>query len=401
MKYLPDLERVKVKVTGSYNHDPPCLFTMKVIDYITKTRESGRPVLGCFPLYPPMELFHSMGIKPVVLWGLRDDLDILDESDRHLQNYTCSVARRLAEFLLSDYTELLDGIFMYNAGDTLRNLPEIIEQGLATRGRDCPPFMKLHVPAVSPNHNPASVDYLKQKIRNLIDECTRIFGTEFSEKRFWESVEIYRKWRSLLLEGDRAVAAGWASFADFQEAAMAGYFLPVDEHIRMMEEFIQGADAPGREDAGVPVILSGILPPPREVTLAMERAGLRIVGNDIASLYRSYARTPEASGDPRAWYADFYLNHFPCTTILHHVDRRLGAVEDLVRERVARGIIFIGEKFCEYEYFEFPLAENYFRGKGVQTLVLEFSADDREGAARYETRIETFAEMIKQGIFPV
>ncbi len=367
---------------------------MNVRDLLSRTGKNNRPSLGCFPLYPPLELFHSMGITPVILWGLRETVEGLDESDRHLPNYTCSVARYLVEFLLSNGSELLDGIFMYNAGDTLRNLPEIIEHGLRERGRKAPPFLKLHVPAVSTEQSPFGAEYLGARIRKLTEECSDLFDTEFSESRFRESVNTYRRWRSLLLEGDRAVAAGKVSFADFQQAAMAGHFIPVEEHIHMMEDFIARAEGCVPGGSAKPVILSGILPPPRQATLAMEKAGLRIAGNDIASLYRSYARTPETTGDATAYYTDFYQNHFPCTTILHQVDKRLDAVADLARARGAEGIVFIGEKFCEYEHFEFPLAEKRCKELGLQTIFLEFTTDDRDDAAQLETRIETFVEML-------
>jgi hypothetical protein len=66
-------------------------------EILARGGHGDRPVIGCFPLYPPLELFHSMGLAPVVLWGLRDAIPSLSLADRHLQSYVCSVARRLTE----------------------------------------------------------------------------------------------------------------------------------------------------------------------------------------------------------------------------------------------------------------------------------------------------------------
>lgn len=74
-----------------------------------------KPRLGCFPLYPPVELCHVMEILPVVLWGLGGEVSGLGESDKHLQSYSCSVARRLVQYTLSGGLSMLDGLFMYNA----------------------------------------------------------------------------------------------------------------------------------------------------------------------------------------------------------------------------------------------------------------------------------------------
>jgi benzoyl-CoA reductase/2-hydroxyglutaryl-CoA dehydratase subunit BcrC/BadD/HgdB len=91
---------------------------------------------------------------------------------------------------------------------------------------------------------------------------------------------------------------------------------------------------------------------------------------------------------------DFYYNHHPCTTLLGSADRRIESLESLVRERGARGIIFLGEKFCEYEYFEFPFLVKHFKEKGIHSLLLEFSMDDDESLGQVRTRIEAFSEMI-------
>ena len=57
---------------------------MERVDIIKKLRaikQKGKHVIGCFPLYPPLELFHAMGFVPVVLWGLKGIVRPTTESD--------------------------------------------------------------------------------------------------------------------------------------------------------------------------------------------------------------------------------------------------------------------------------------------------------------------------------
>lgn len=54
----------------------------------------------------------------------------------------------------------------------------------------------------------------------------------------------------------------------------------------------------------------------------------------------------------------------------------------------------MGEKFCEYEYFEFPYLQKHLRQKGLRTLLLEFAIDDDQNLGQVRTRIEAFSEMI-------
>jgi benzoyl-CoA reductase/2-hydroxyglutaryl-CoA dehydratase subunit BcrC/BadD/HgdB len=366
---------------------------------IHQLKSYNKPVLGCTPLYPPLELFHSMGFIPLVLWGLRGMISETVHGDRHLQNYACSVARHIAEFVLSDSGKIFNGLFMYNACDTLRNLPEILECGITESKSSIVPILKMHLPAVSPAQSPIGIDYIRNEIHTLIQELQKEFGLSFSAERFKESVALYRELRRLASEADRLVAAGFISFTDYQRWAARGCFLPVEDQITSIQSLMKGMCPQAREPVrahGKGVILSGILPPPSAVTEFCELAGIRIVGNDIALMHRSFAYTPEQEDAPGEYYSDFYRNHFPCTTLLSKSDDRLVALDALIHERRARGFIFIGEKYCEYEYFEMPYVEKHLNDRGIRTLQLEFSIEDIEPAA-VKTRLEAFAEMLMGG----
>jgi benzoyl-CoA reductase/2-hydroxyglutaryl-CoA dehydratase subunit BcrC/BadD/HgdB len=403
-----------------------------IINKINRIKDSGEKVIGCFPLYPPLELFHSMDIIPVVLWGIDDVLAGVSESDKHLQNYVCSVARHLTEFVLTDGGRLLDGLFMYNACDTLRNLPEILECGLGEKDIKVPLF-NIHIPAMYTGHADSSGappagaggsspkrdiprlaesiqppagaggflqrdKYLRDEITGLVSKLEQEYGVAYSEKRFRESADLYREMRSLSLELDALASSGMIGFGDFSRIIHEGYVVPVDVQVESLKSWIKNC---GSSPAGkkIPedehrVVVSGILPPPPSVCDTIEKSGFTVAGNDIASLYRSYCNHPEITGDAGGFYIDFYQNHFPCTTLLSTSDRRAEAIMNLIRERNARGFIFIGEKFCEYEYFELPFIDKMMRNEGINTLLLEFSIDDNENIEGFGTRIESFAEVM-------
>jgi len=367
-----------------------------IINKINRIKDSGKKVIGCFPLYPPLELFHSMDIVPIVLWGLDGALAGVRESDRHLQNYVCSVARHLTEFVLTDGGRLLDGLFMYNACDTLRNLPEILECGLGEKDIKVPLF-NIHIPAMYTGQADSN-KYLHDEITGLVSKIEQEYCVAYSEKRFRESADLYREMRSLSLELDALVSSGMIGFGDFSRIIHEGYIVPVDVEIESLKSWIKKC---GNSPAGkkIPadehrVVVSGILPPPPSVCGIIEKSGFTVAGNDIASLYRSYCYHPEITGDAGKFYIDFYQNHFPCTTLLSTSDRRAEAIMNLIRERNARGFIFIGEKFCEYEYFEIPFIDKMMRNEGINTLLLEFSIDDNENIEGFGTRIESFAEVM-------
>ncbi|MBS3758092.1 MAG: 2-hydroxyacyl-CoA dehydratase [Desulfobacterales bacterium] len=364
-----------------------------MIEKIKALKGQGKPVIGCFPLYPPLELFHSLGLNPVVLWRLKGEGGQTGESDRHLQNYTCSVARHMTEFLLSEESgAFLDGIFMYNACDTLRNMPEIIEGGLETAGRSVP-FFNIHIPMVPPAQTDGD-EYLKNEVNRLIEELEACFDRKFDSVAFQNSVAQFKRLRMLYLQAEAAVANGGIGFREFAGVFRKAAGMPVEQQQGILEPLLSqyAENSKNQDKAGI--ILSGILPPPDAMVEAMESSGLRIVGNDIAALHRSYADMPQPGAEPAAYYRDFYFNHYPCPTLLYSGDRRVQALLERCQQTGAKGVVFIGEKFCEYEYFEFPYLEKKLGGQGVQTLLLELAVDDEDHSAAHGARIEAFAEML-------
>ncbi len=364
---------------------------------LEQLKKDGRKILGCFPLYPPLELFYAMDLVPVVLWGLRGSVPDTAESDRLLQNYTCSVARHLTEFVLSEDSGLLDGLFMYNACDTLRNLPEIIEKGLEKNGRSLP-LIKVHIPMVLPAQTDASA-YFKNEIHHLVKELEERFDVSFSKDKFVEAVKKFKHVRNLMVRAENRVTQGRLSFLNFADAIHECWFSTVEEQIRILESLIEGLSGEVEfstdNNTRHGVILSGILPPPTSVINAIESSGLRVVGNDIASLGRSYACMPEISEDPGAYFLDFYYQHFPCPTLLYTGDRRTTSLFGLMEKTGASGVIFVGEKFCEYEYFEFPHLVQQLKDKGIQTLEIEIAIEDDAQTSAHDSRISAFAELLK------
>jgi benzoyl-CoA reductase/2-hydroxyglutaryl-CoA dehydratase subunit BcrC/BadD/HgdB len=285
---------------------------------------------------------------------------------------------------------------MYNACDTLRNLPEILECGLGEKDINVPLF-NIHIPAMYTGHADSN-KYLQDEITGLVNKLEQEYGVAYSEKRFRKSADLYKEMRSLSLELDALVSSGMIGFSDFSRIIHEGYVEPVEVQVESLKSWIKncGSFPAGEKNPKDKhrVVVSGILPPPPSVCDIIEKSGFTVAGNDIASLYRSYCNHPEITGDAGEFYIDFYQNHFPCTTLLSTSDRRAEAIMNLIRERNARGFIFIGEKFCEYEYFEIPFIDKMMRNEGIHTLLLEFSIDDNENIEGFGTRIESFAEVM-------
>lgn len=348
--------------------------------------------MGCFPLYPPVELAHSFGLVPLVLWDLKEAVPSLHESDRHLQAFACSVARRLAGFILSEDGALLDGVLMYNACDTLRNMPEILQSGLSDKGRRLP-LLRMHLPMLPADRADAQ-DYLAARVGDLVRGLEEAFGVKFSADAFCESARLYNEARALARRLELLAAEGRLSYREFSRIIRAGHFSAVGDHARALSDAVKRAEAAPAVPGARRIIITGILPPPDGLIDAIEGAGMRVAGNDVASQSRSYGHETAVTGDPAAFYCGAYRSRRACTTLLYTADRRIEELCALAEERDARGVLFVGEKFCEYEYLELPYVRKILDQKKIAHMEIEIAAGDQDSAASLRTRVEAFAELL-------
>lgn len=365
----------------------------ELLSRLSALKSGGKRAVGCFPLYPPLELLHSFGLAPITLWGMGPKAGGLREGDRHLQNFTCGVARCLVDFVLGDASELLDAILMYNACDTLRNLPEIIEKGLHDKGI-MKRIIRFHVPAI-PAERSGAQSYLDHRIAGLVRDLETFTGNSFSASNFIASIGLYRKQRELSRGLEDAAREGRISFHSCSAVLMMAHHMAVEDHIDILEKELSSLPQKRPCDGpAIPIMISGIRIPRQSLVKTMEASGLKIVANDVANLGRSYWYSPEITDDPVRYYRDFYFNHYPCTTMLPAGDRRVDFINNMVHERGVKGVIFMGEKFCEYEYFEMPYIENVLKSADIKTLCLEFGVEDAENPGTIDNRILAFAEML-------
>lgn len=351
------------------------------------------PLLGCWPLYPPVELVHSLGLRPAVLWGLTG----VAEGGRgaaHLQPYACSVAHRLADFILGPLGQGLAGFLALNACDTLRNMPELMAAGLAAQGRDLPWF-RLHV-AQAPRAQTDARAHLAGELEGLTQELERAFDARFSAMEFAASCVLHQRVRSLLRKLDRAVAQGRLAFAALAKAGLLAHWLEPERSLPLLEGLLCQANRAPKAAPGPRVVLTGILPPPDWLCQALDSAGLVVAANDIAALGRGYLTPTPPSADPGEYYSQMFDAHHPCTTLLHTQAGRIAKIVTMAREAGAAGVVFIGEKFCEYEYFDLPDLRRRLEGEGAPLLVLEMEPDGG-GQGATLTRLEAFAEMLREG----
>jgi benzoyl-CoA reductase/2-hydroxyglutaryl-CoA dehydratase subunit BcrC/BadD/HgdB len=199
----------------------------------------SRPIIACLPLYPPLELLDSLGLHPIIPWNLKRYMKDTSQSDRHVQNYVCSVARHLVEYMLTDGIRVVDGIVAYNACDTLRNVPEIIQSGLDEKKASVPVFT-CHIPMTGAVGRPRPDhvrEYIKNEIQRITEELEIAFDVAFSPTRFLESVDTYNAVRGLFRTLSDVLSEGRIPFSRYVSILSDIVFMQVPEQFSTLQGY--------------------------------------------------------------------------------------------------------------------------------------------------------------------
>jgi benzoyl-CoA reductase/2-hydroxyglutaryl-CoA dehydratase subunit BcrC/BadD/HgdB len=244
-------------------------------------------------------------------------------------------------------------------------------------------------------------NYLRNEISLLIRDLEGFTQDKFTFKNFKKSVNFYSKIRILSTQLEDIITRKNISYNTYVKLMNTQNYLDVKRRINLLEtsleEYRSKKEYP-KQSIPNNILLTGIMPPPLKIIEIIEGLGLKIVGNDIAFLSREISNTPKSSSyeSVEEYYIQFYKRHFPDPTLLYTSDMRCQKIKELVKQKGADGVIFIGEKFCEYEYFELPILKDALKDIGRPLLSLEFSIDDSFNIEQYRTRIQAFRELLNK-----
>src|SRR3990172_4146331 len=81
-----------------------------------KASHPGGKVVGCFPVYTPVELIHASGSLPMGIIGGGNELEIA-HADARFQSFVCSIVKSTLELGLTDKLQGVDCMFFQSICD--------------------------------------------------------------------------------------------------------------------------------------------------------------------------------------------------------------------------------------------------------------------------------------------
>jgi benzoyl-CoA reductase subunit C len=354
-----------------------------------KAAHPASKIVGCYPVYSPVELIHASGMLPVGILGAGNRLEIA-HADSRFQSFICSIVKSTLELGLTDRLNFLDGIVFHSICDPARNLGSVFK-------RNFPGLMVeyIHFPQnLTSSHTAA---YLVAEYKRVGASYEQLSGKKITDSASRQSIELYNNQRRLLRElyALRREAPQALSTVECCVLTRMGTLLPVIEHISLLEDAIPALRLRSEKPKDrIGVILEGSFceQPPIELIEGLEAAGCYILDDDFLTGWRWFEEDVSTHGDPWLNLAKAYIDQSVYSGVKHDTrEPKAKHLIDKVKETGASAVVILAAKFCEPALFDYALYKRALEEAGIPHLCLEFE-EKMWIFDKARTEVETFVE---------
>ncbi len=346
----------------------------------------NRPVIGTFCSYAPEEILLAAGMLGVRQFGFGAPMAA---ADAHLQSYSCSLIRGALADALTGGLDVLDGVVFPHTCDSIQRLSDI------WRINGCSPFhADLGLPAKLTTDSARA--YLVEVLRGFKKQLEQRFARRVAESDLREAAEVFNGIRGAVrrIYRCRLAAPGRLSSRSLQDVVKAGMVMDRLRYREMVEAlagWMEQSDPPA-EIPAIPVALSGGLCNMPDVYTLIEKAGGRVVWDDLCTGTRAFLGDIALDGDMVTNIARRYALRLNCPAKHAGLRVRGEALVQAVHETGARGVVFVMLKFCDPHGFDYPYIKEMLSAAGIPMLLIELDPQGTTGPLA--TRLEAFMEMI-------
>ncbi|HEX3010696.1 MAG TPA: 2-hydroxyacyl-CoA dehydratase family protein, partial [Syntrophomonadaceae bacterium] len=148
-------------------------------------KETGKGVVGCFPVYCPEEIIHAAGMLPVGMWGGQTQIS---QALTVVPSFCCSIMQSNIELALKGVYNDLDAVVMSSPCDTLKSIPQdwlYVVPNIKVIQIVYPQMRKIK----------AGIEYLKTEFQRLKREIEAISHEPITDAALLNSINIYNEHR--------------------------------------------------------------------------------------------------------------------------------------------------------------------------------------------------------------
>ena len=354
-----------------------------------KRQHPDKKLIGCYPVYTPVELIHAAGMLPVGVIGAGNRLEIA-HADSRFQSFVCSIVKSTLELGLTSKLDFLDGIVFHSICDPARNLGSVFK-------RNFPDLMVEYIHFPQNMTSPHTLDYLVSEYQRLQTSYEQLSGNKITDESLRRSITLYNEQRSLLRElyDIRKEAPQNLSTVECYVLTRIGTLLPPEEHISILKEAMNAVRQRNEKPKDrIRVVLEGSFceQPPIELIEGLEAAGCYILDDDFLLGWRWFREDIAVNGDPMRNLANAYINQSVYSGVKHDTrEPKSKHLIDKVKETGASAVLILAAKFCEPALFDYALYKRALEKAGIPHLCLEFE-EKMWIFDKARTEVETFVE---------
>lgn len=354
-----------------------------------KASHPGSKVVGCYPVYSPVELIHAAGMLPVGIIGGGNRIEIA-HADSRFQSFICSIVKSTLELGLTDKLNFVDGMVFHSICDPARNLGSVFK-------RNFPQMMVEYIHFPQNMTSRATADYLTAEYNRLKKNYETLSGKTATDEDLRRSILLYNEQRKLLRElyQIRKETPQNLSTAESYVLMRIGTLIPVEEHIAILKEaLVELRKRDEKPKDRIKVVIEGSFceQPPLELIEGLEAAGCYILDDDFLIGWRWFVEDIPTEGDPVRNLACAYLNQSVYSGVKHDSRQpKSKHLVDRVRETGVSAVIFLAAKFCEPALFDYALYRRALEKEAIPHLALEFE-EKMWIFDKARSEVETFVE---------
>lgn len=350
-------------------------------------KETGKELVGVFPIHTPEEIVYAAGCVPVGMWGGRTEIQ---QADKYLQSFCCSVMRTTVEYAMRGTYNMLKAVIIPTFCDTLKCIVEnwkIIMTEVPTIAMAYPQQRKLQ----------AGVDFYISEVKRVRHELEEILGVIISEEKINAAFDLYETYRKTMREFTE-VAAQHPEIITAKKRHLivkAGEFMDKAIYTEKIQEIIDGLKAEGPSTfKGKKVVVTGLLSEPVEILEIFDENGIAIAADDLSLGSRKW-RTPAREGVSDVFQKMAYrVQDQEGDTFLYDPEKKKGEMLiQAVKQNKADAVVIMMMKFCDPEEYDYPVLKAELEAAGIPELYLEVD-QQLTTFEQIRTRVQSFAEML-------
>ena len=358
-----------------------------------KAAKPGRKVVGYMPFYVPREMIHAAGALPLGVLGGGDRLEVI-HGDAYYQSYICRIPRSTVELGVTNRLDFVDMMLFPSICDVIRNLSgmwKIMFPKVMSRYVDVPQNFRDDIGGA----------FYVNELNELRKDLAQVTGRAVTDEAISASISAYNENRRLVREvyAFRAAEPWKAPSSEVYLLMRAGMVLAVEEHSRMLAEYLAAArseNRPKRDNTRVVITGAFCEQPPLNLIKSVELAGCYIVDDDFMLVNRWERSDVPADGDPVKNLASAYLHNSCSTSAKYEPDltqKGLYLVDSVQKNR-AEGVIFMAPSFCDPALLERPMLQNVLAAHSIPYIAFKYAENSGQMQPIRE-QAGTFADSIK------